>query len=686
MFEGLRFNHWKTEQDAQGVVVLSMDRADSPVNALSRTMLDELAEIVERLAIENPPGVVIRSAKASGFAAGADIKEFVRYAEDGDVLDNIRNGQHVFEQLARLPCPTVAAIHGACLGGGTELALACRQRVATDDDKTRIGLPEVMLGIHPGWGGSARLPRLIGAPAALPAMLTGKPFAAGKAHAVGLVDRVVPADQLLQAAKDLLAHPRKRPFGLRLTAWATNIWPVRQVMAPMVRKQTAAKVRKQQYPAPFALIEVWRRGGAGIGQRLKLEADSVARLATTPTARNLIRVFFLQERLKGLGGGTEHGIKHVHVVGAGVMGGDIAAWCAYRHFNVTLQDREMKFIQPALDRARQLYEKKLKTPEKVEAAMRCLRADVEGSGVATADLAIEAIYENAEAKEALYAGIEPQFQADEILASNTSSIPLDELRKNLKAPQRFLGLHFFNPVAQMPLVEVVRHDRLDPAIEKRALAFCKAIGKLPVAVKGTPGFLVNRILMPYLLEAMRLYSEGVPGPVLDREAKKFGMPMGPIELADTVGLDVCASVGKELAPFLGLEVPPGLDEKLEAGKRGKKDGQGLYVWQDGKPQKPEVDKDYVTPPDVQERMLLPMVNEAIACLADGVVDDADLLDAGVIFGTGFAPFRGGPIQYVRSEGVDKLKAKLEQLAQRYGDRFKPKSGWDLPALAQTTDR
>jgi 3-hydroxyacyl-CoA dehydrogenase / enoyl-CoA hydratase / 3-hydroxybutyryl-CoA epimerase len=233
---------------------------------------------------------------------------------------------------------------------------------------------------------------------------------------------------------------------------------------------------------------------------------------------------------------------------------------------------------------------------------------------------------------------------------------------------------------------VVRHDRLDPSIEKRALAFCKAIGKLPVAVKGTPGFLVNRILMPYLLEAMRLYSEGVPGAVLDREARKFGMPMGPIELADTVGLDVCASVGKELAPFLGLEVPLGLDDKIDAGKRGKKDGQGLYVWQDGKPQKPEVDKDYMTPPDLQERMILPMVNEAIACLADGVVDDADLLDAGVIFGTGFAPFRGGPIQYARSEGVDKLKAKLEQLAQRYGERFSPKNGWDSPQLAPDSEK
>jgi len=681
MFEGLRFNHWKTSEGDDGVVTLTLDRADSSVNAISRAVLDELEQIVERLAIEKPAGVIIHSAKPSGFAVGADIKAFVEYAKHDTVLENIEHGQRAYESLARLPCPTVAAVHGACMGGGTELILACRQRIAVDDDKTRIALPEVMLGIHPGWGGTARLPRLIGATEALPLMLTGKSLSAKRALDLGVVDRLARPEELLVEARLLLRHPQPHPFARRAKAWATNTWLARQILAPMVFKQTAAKVRKEHYPAPFAMIDVWKRGGSSIQQRLKLEARSVAKLAKTPTAQNLIRIFFLQERLKGQGGSTDPDIKHVHVVGAGVMGGDIAAWAAFKGFDVTLQDREMKFIQPALDRARQLYEKKLKTPEKVEATVRRLRADVEGSEVASADLAIEAIYENAEAKRELYSRIEPQFQANEILASNTSSIPLDALREGLKAPQRFLGLHFFNPVAQMPLVEVVRHDQLDPAIEKRALAFCKAIGKLPVAVKGTPGFLVNRILMPYLLEALRLYSEGVPGPVLDREAKKFGMPMGPIELADTVGLDVCASVGKELAPFLGLEVPPGLDDKLEAGKRGKKDGQGLYVWQDGKPQKPEVDKDYVMPPDLQERMILPMVNEAIACLADGVVDDADLLDAGVIFGTGFAPFRGGPIQYARSEGADKLKARLEQLAQRYGDRFKPKNGWDHPALA-----
>jgi 3-hydroxyacyl-CoA dehydrogenase/enoyl-CoA hydratase/3-hydroxybutyryl-CoA epimerase len=687
MFEGLRFNHWKTSQSDDGIVTLSLDREGSSVNAISRAVLNELDQIVERLAIEKPAGVIIHSAKPAGFAVGADIKAFLEYAKNDTVQENIEHGQRVYESLAKLPCPTVAAIHGACMGGGTELILACRQRIAVDDEKTKIGLPEVMLGIHPGWGGTARLPRLIGATEAMPIMLTGRALSAKRAFNMGVVDRLCRTEELLAEAKHLLRRPQQRPFALRTKAWATNTWLARQILAPVMIKQTAAKVRKEHYPAPFAMIDVWKRGGSSITQRLKLEARSVAKLSKTSTAQNLIRIFFLQERLKSQGAGVDAAIKHVHVVGAGVMGGDIAAWAAFRGFEVTLQDREMKFIQPALDRARQLYEKKLKTPEKIEQTTRRLRVDVEGKGVAGADLAIEAIFENAEAKRELYGKIEPQFQGSQILATNTSSIPLNELRTGLAAPQRFLGLHFFNPVAQMPLVEVVRHDQLDPTIEKRALAFCKAIGKLPVAVKGTPGFLVNRILMPYLLEAMRLYSEGVPGPVLDREAKKFGMPMGPIELADTVGLDVCASVGKELAPFLGLEVPPGLEDKMEVGKRGKKDGQGLYTWSEGKPQKPEVDKEYIMPPDLQERMILPMVNEAIACLADGVVDDADLLDAGVIFGTGFAPFRGGPIQYVRTEGADKLKQRLEQLAKRYGDRFLPKQGWDHPSLApQTLDQ
>ena len=679
MFEGLRFKHWSSDRDADGIVVLTFDRAGSSVNTFARAVLDELNEIVERLSFELPKGLIIRSGKAAGFIAGADISEFEGYAESGTVLDAISYGQRVLQGLAKLRCPTVAAIHGHCMGGGTELALACKYRVASRDPSTKIGLPEVKLGIFPGWGGSARLPYLIGAPKALEFMLSGRSASADYARSIGLVDAVTSPEMLIERAREIVRRPPTRAMQQRLIAWATNTWPARQILAPIVRKQTAAKARPEHYPAPFALIETWRRGGS-LAQRLRNEARGVAKLAQTSTARNLIRVFFLQERLKGLGSGIEHGIKHVHVIGAGVMGGDIAAWSALRGFNVTLQDREQKYIEPAMARAREMFEKRLKSEDRIKPALARLSSDVEGKGVVNADLVIEAIFENAEAKEALYKKAEPDMKPDALLASNTSSIPLDELRAAVAHPGRFLGLHYFNPVALMPLVEIVRHDQLDPAIEKRALAFCKAIDKLPVPVKGTPGFLVNRILMPYMLEAVRMYGEGVPGPVLDKSAKKFGMPMGPIELADTVGLDVAASVGKELSEFLKLEIPAGMESLLASGKRGKKDGEGFYKWENGKAIKPEVDPAYTAPGDIEDRMILPMLNESVACLHDGVVDDADLCDAGVIFGTGFAPFRGGPIQHIRDTGADVLKQRLHALEQRYGARFSARDGWDSPAL------
>ena len=679
MFEGLRFAHWKPDLGADGILVLTFDRADAPVNAFNRAAMDELAQIAERLSFEPPKGVVIRSGKPDTFIAGADITEFEQYEKEGRVLASIENGQRVFQSIARLRCPTVAAIHGACMGGGFELALACRYRVATRDPKTRLAFPEVMLGIIPGWGGTARLPRLIGATEALPLMLTGKSLSAEAAKSLGVVDKLTSPELLVAEAKELIAHPAARPFVQRATAWATNLWPVRQVLAPIVAKQTAAKANPSHYPAPFALIDVWRRGGSSIVQRLKLEARAVAKLATTPTCHNLVRVYFLQERLKKLGSG-DSGISKVHVVGAGVMGGDIAAWCALRGFEVTLQDREMKYIQPALDRAQDLFAKRLKTPDAIAPAAARLKADVDGNGAANADLVIEAIFENLQAKEDLYRKTEPAMKADALLATNTSSIPLDELRTAVASQARFLGLHYFNPVAQMPLVEIVRQDHLDAANEARAFAFCKKIDKLPVPVKGTPGFLVNRILFPYLLEALRMFKEGIPGPVIDKAAKKFGMPMGPIELADTVGLDVCVSVGREVGEFLKLDIPDGLQSYLDAGKKGKKTGEGLYKWENGKPVKPEVDPNYKAPDDITERMILPLLNESVACLHDGVTDDADLLDAGVIFGTGFAPFRGGPIQYIKSEGADKLKTQLEALAAKYGARFAPKAGWDDPRL------
>ena len=681
-FDGLRLRHWQVEARSDGVVVLAFDRAESTVNTFSQDVLLELGSILERLALEPPKGLLIRSAKAA-FAAGADLKSLQELDRRGQVGDFIHLGQQVFQRIAELPCPTVAAIHGFCMGGGTEISLACRYRIAASD--ARIGLPEIKLGIFPGWGGSARLPRLVGTPAAFDMMLTGRTLSASAARGIGLVDKVVEPALLVDAAIDLLKRGVQRPFKQRITGWATNTWLARKLLAPMLVKQVARKAPKAHYPAPYALISTWQRSaGTGIHGRIAAEKKAVVKLAATPTARNLIRVFFLMERLKAVGG-KDSGIRKVHVVGAGVMGGDIAAWSAFKGFEVTLQDREQRFIDAALGRAQDLFAKKVKDEAKRPAVAARLQGDLAGNGVADADLVIEAIIENPEAKRDLYAGIEPRLKPDALLTTNTSSIPLVELREHIARPAQFAGLHYFNPVALMPLVEIIHHDTMAPETQQRLAAFCKQLDKLPVPVAGTPGFLVNRVLFPYMLEAVTALSEGIPGPAIDKVAVKFGMPMGPIELCDTVGLDVGAGVAKELAPFLGIAVPAALGT-VEAGKRGKKDGQGLYKWVEtekgSKPQKPELPKDYKAPDDLEDRLLLPMLNEAVACLHDGVVADAELLDAGVIFGTGFAPFRGGPIQHIRDTGADLLLARLKALQAKYGDRFAPRAGWDSPLLRE----
>jgi len=680
-FDGLRFAHWHPQIRDDGVVVLSLDRHDSSVNAMSQDVLLELGDLIERIAMDPPKAVVIQSIKAAGFIAGADLKEFQAFDRRGTVNDAIRRGQSTYQKLAELPCPTVAAIHGHCLGGGTELALACRYRVASNDPSTRIGLPETQLGIFPGWGGSSRLPQLVGAPAAMDMMLTGRNLSASAARSIGLVDKVVAPAVLLDTAVALGLSGTTRPFKQRATAWATNTWLARKLLAPQMAKQVARKAKKDHYPAPYALINTWARtGGSPIQTRLDAERRAVVKLAGTPTARNLIRIFFLTERLKALGG-KDHGISHVHVVGAGVMGGDIAAWSAYKGFNVTLQDREQRFIDPAMERAQALFAKKVKDESKRPAVAARLKADLAGEGVALADLVIEAIIEDADAKRSLYQTLEPKMKAGALLTTNTSSIPLLELRDHIEHPAQFAGLHYFNPVAQMPLVEIIHHDGMAPETERRLAAFCKALGKFPVPVAGTPGFLVNRVLFPYMLEAATAYAEGIPGPVIDKAAVKFGMPMGPIELLDTVGLDVAAGVGKELAPFLGLQIPAAL-QTVEPGKRGKKDGQGIYKWENGRAQKPDVPANAEVPADLEDRLILPLLNEAVACLHDGVVADADLLDAGVIFGTGFAPFRGGPIQYIRATGADALVERLKALQQRHGERFAPRPGWDAAVLRE----
>lgn len=667
---------WKLDRDGQGIAWLTLDKPDTSANTLSQQVMRELDALLQSLARSPPRGVVIRSGKASGFIAGADINEFTTLANAADGYQLTRFGQITFGRLERLPCPTVAAIHGFALGGGLELALACRYRVAVADERLQLGLPEVQLGIHPGFGGTVRAVRLLGVRPAMQLMLTGRPVRADKAARIGLVDRLVPAAELENAARELVlqAPPPHRP---PLMERVLSLAPARPFVKPALIKQVAAKVSQAHYPAPYAMIDLWARNGGHGETAFEAEARSIAAMFLTPTAHNLIRVFLLQDRLKAQSAKPAADVKAVHVIGAGVMGGDIAAWCALRGFEVTLQDRGLEFIEPAIRRAAELFEKRLREPEKIAAARARLRADVAAEGVAAADVVVEAIFESLEAKRALYATLEPRMKPAAILATNTSSLKLEPLAEQLARPERLVGLHFFNPVSQMPLVEVVCGENTATEVEALAVAFTRRLDKLPIVCRSAPGFVVNRVLMPYLHEAMRLAQEDVPLAAIDAAATDFGMPVGPIELADVVGLDVAKDVGEIIAAELGRAVPahPRLAELVAARRLGRKTGAGFYTWQEGHPVKPAATRP--APQDATDRMLLSLVNEAVACLREGIVGDADLLDAAVIFGTGFAPFRGGPIAYARARGIPECVRRLTDLASRHGDRFRPDEGWSL---------
>ena len=572
--------HWSLTVDADRVAWLTLDRAEAAANSLSREVLEALDARLTDLERQAPRGLVIASAK-EGFIAGADVREFAQVRTPEEALPFVRAAHAILERLERLPCPTIAAINGYCLGGGLELALACRYRVCVDNPKTVLGFPEVMLGIHPGFGGTVRSVRLIGVTAAMDLMLTGRNVRPDKALALGLVDRLAPAAELRTVARSMALDPptrRSAPLPQRLLSFA----PVRGLVAPKILAQVARRARREHYPAPYAIVELWRRHGANPRTAYEAEARSVAELVCTPTSRNLVRVFFLQERLKGQGSTDFPKSAKVHVVGAGVMGGDIAAWCALRGHRVTLQDRGLEFVQPALERAREYFEKRARGPGEADQTMARLTADVEGHGAAEADMVIEAIFEDADAKRALYARLEPRLQERAVLATNTSSIVLETLATGLADPGRLVGLHFFNPVAQLPLVEVIASERTHPHIQAAAQAFTRGIDKLPLPCRSAPGFLVNRVLMPYLSEAMLAARDDVPLAVIDRAAEEFGMPMGPIELADTIGLDVCLHVGRILAQAFGRPEPESVAPLVEARKLGRKSGEGLYVWRDGK--------------------------------------------------------------------------------------------------------
>jgi 3-hydroxyacyl-CoA dehydrogenase/enoyl-CoA hydratase/3-hydroxybutyryl-CoA epimerase len=682
--------HWKLDVDADHIAWLAFDRAGTATNTFSSEALRELGSIADHLAGMPPKGLAIYSAKDNGFAAGADIEEFTHLRDADEAIAFTKLGNEVFDKVAQLPFPTLALIHGFCMGGGTELALACRYRVMDDGPKTRMALPEVMLGIVPGWGGARRMPKLIGAAAALDLMLTGRGVDGRRAKKLGLVDAVTPRRHFENAAKQILSSPP--PMHAPTLTQAATDWPgVRNLVAKMSQKQVEKRVRRDQYPAPYAIIELWRDFGGDPRNVPREHPASTASLFFHPTAKNLIRIFLLQERLKKLGsdpgfprGGTDvplsgkpgsDPVSHLHVIGAGAMGGDIAAWAALRGVTVTLQDLAPDRISPAIKRAADLFGKRLKQPHLVQAAMDRLIPDVAGNGVAKADLVLEAIVENADVKRKVYAQIEPRMKPTAILASNTSSIPLQQLSSVLQRPERLVGIHFFNPVAQMMLVEIVEGPQTSPAVMQVAQAFTRQIDKLPLPCKSAPGFLVNRVLSPYLLEAMLMVDEGVPIETIDAAAKDFGMPMGPIELADMVGLDIGWAVGQELAKP-GTPVPKKMQALVESKNFGKKTGKGFYTWVKGKPVKSNSGTGTVDLKALADRMVWPALNEAVACVREKIVADSDLCDAGVIFGTGFAPHRGGPIQAIRARGKQEWLRIGAELKAKHGLRFESDTGWN----------
>ncbi|MGW8311923.1 MAG: 3-hydroxyacyl-CoA dehydrogenase NAD-binding domain-containing protein [Desulfuromonadales bacterium] len=667
------WKHWRLVHDEQQVAWLFFDQGDKAVNVLGTAVLQELGIILGNLGEQMPKGLVLRSAKPAGFCVGADIQEFRGLDAEDKIVDKLQQAHAVADRLASLSCPKVAIIHGPCLGGGLELTLCCDYRLALPS--ARMGLPEVRLGLHPGLGGTARLTHLIDPVQAMTLMLTGKTLDARRAKKLGLVDAVIEERHIIRAVRAVMADQiESQAPGFKDRLLTTR--PARQMEARQMRAKSQSKAPPEHYPAPGALIDLWEEHGGDETAMRRAEIPSFARLLTTETAQNLIRVFFLREKLKRAAKTEGPHITQVHVIGAGAMGGDIAGWCAYSGLRVSLHDTQLEVLGQAIRRTADLCRDKHLSAAATRDVLDRLTPDVENHGIGRADLVIEAVPEKLEIKRQVYEQVEPRMKPGAILATNTSSIPLQELARELKHPDHFIGLHFFNPVAKMQLVEVVVHDQASEETSHRARAFAGRIERLPVPVTSAPGFLVNRVLMPYLLEAILMIDEKVAPEAIDRAAEAFGMPMGPIELADHVGLDICLDVADMLRNRLETPIPTlpqWFRDRVASGNLGRKTGKGFYTWKDGKPAKkgdtPAVDETML------DRLLLPMLNTCMTCLREGVIADEELLDGSVIFGTGFAPFRGGPLHYARSRGVAEIMQTLQKLSEQHGERFTPDPGW-----------
>ncbi|HXI83059.1 MAG TPA: 3-hydroxyacyl-CoA dehydrogenase NAD-binding domain-containing protein [Verrucomicrobiae bacterium] len=657
--------------DADGVAWVLFDDPDSKVNILGFAQMQRLEVILDELSKRKPKAVIFASDKPGIFIAGADINELekIRDANHGEQLS--REGHRIFAKIELLGVPTVAAIGGACLGGGCELALACRYRLATDHPKTQIGLPETQLGIIPGWGGTQRLPRLIGLRAALDIICAGKSVGADKARRIGLVDAAVPSVVLRESAKRFALGQRRAS---RKSVKLQNMWPLRPIACRIARKQVSARARGQ-YPAPLRAIDAIEEGLAGpLDAGLEREAKIFGEVSATPVCKNLIRIFFLRERYSKLTfdtGRVERAgpvsarvttvpIQKVGVLGAGVMGAGIAQWCSARGLTVRLKDIKQEFVATGVKRIADAYREGVKRRKFSELdaqhGFARVHPTTEYTGFGDCDLIIEAVLEKIEVKRLAFSELVDRLRNDCIIASNTSAIPIDELAEASGRPKRFIGIHFFNPVHKMPLVEIVYGTKTAPEVIAVAVEFAKQLKKIPIIVKGAPGFLVNRLLMPYLNEAGVLLGEGVSVESIDKAMLDFGMPMGPLRLIDEVGIDVAYDVARELAEAFHdrMTVAPILRQVYERGLKGRKSGAGFYLYK-GKKERLNAGLKLASgktpsPAEIQARLLGVMINEAKRCLSEGVVASEDDIDVGMIFGTGFPPFRGGLVKYARDAG------------------------------------
>ncbi len=655
-----------TRQVGDGICVLTFDRPDSGANIFDAQTMNDLRAHVDEIEKDSSlKGLIVTSAKKSIFIAGADLQTLLRQAQTGEMRAFIAEGQKVFNRLAALKIPTVAAIHGACAGGGYEITLACDYRVASNDPATKIGLPETTLGLVPAWGGATRLPRLIGADAAAEVITKGKLYSADEALKLGLVDEVVAKEQLLEAAKKKIASGKRKA-------------------SPPPAAKNELKLRKDHNAAPQRALDIIR-SNKSIEDSLGMELDTIVALGETETTRNLIRNFFLGDKFrKGSSKAPNEKIQHAAVIGAGVMGSGIAHWLSSRGVSVILRDVNSELLDRGLQNIEKTYgdavKRGLMNDSKAKEGRARIVASTNPTEMRNVGVVIEAASEKMEIKKQIFADLGGKTPENTILATNTSALSISELGTTAGHADRVIGLHFFNPVSRMKLVEVVVGKQTAPAVVERALGFTRQIAKLPVVVQDSPGFLVNRVLFPYLLDAAELFEKGVNAEEIDNALLQWGMPMGPLRLIDEIGVDITVDIANTLEkPYGSRDRAPEILRKMLAGKMlGRKSGGGFYKYE-GKTQAPneslqqwrQSTGEKFTAENLSDRLVFLMVNEAARCLEEKVVATAEDADFGMMMGTGFAPFRGGPLRYADFVGAKKIVAEMDALRSQAGDKFAP---------------